>query len=108
MARSRCRAASWRLSPGVRWYSQSQAEFYAPYYQSLRDDGRASSDYRLSPYGAISLRVDLRRALGHDWELGVGAEWYEASADYAIGSVKLENPALVEYWILSARLGKRF
>lgn len=99
---------SWRLTPGFRWYSQSQAEFYAPFYESLRDDGRASSDYRLSPYGAISLRIDLRKALPQDWEIGAGAEWYEASADYALGSVKLENPALVEYWIFSATVGKRF
>ena len=99
---------SWRLTPGFRWYSQSQAEFYAPFYQSQRDDGRASSDYRLSPYGAISLRLDLRKALSQDWEIGAGAEWYQADADYALGSVKLENPALVEYWILSARVGKRF
>lgn len=99
---------SWRITPGLRWYSQSQADFYAPYYQSLRGDGRASSDYRLSPYGAISLRLDIRKALAQDWEIGAGAEWYEASGDYAIGSVKIENPALVEYLIFSARIGKRF
>ncbi len=99
---------SWRVTPGFRWYSQSQADFYAPFYQRLRDDGHASSDYRLSPYGAISLRLDIRKALAADWELGAGAEWYQADADYAVGSVKLENPALVEYWILSARVGKQF
>jgi hypothetical protein len=99
---------TWRLTPGFRWYSQSQADFYAPFYQTRRDDGRASSDYRLSPYGAISLRVDVRKALPQEWEVGAGAEWYDASSDYAVGSVRIENPALVEYWIFSARVGKRF
>lgn len=98
---------SWRLTPAVRWYSQSQAYFYAPYYAGARGDGLASSDYRLSPYGALSLRVDLRKALG-DWELGAGAEWYEASEDYAIESVDVVNPGLVDYVALNLRLGRRF
>lgn len=46
--------------------------FYGPFYANPRSDGYASSDYRLSPYGAISLRVDLREAPG-SWELGDGA-----------------------------------
>ncbi|HEY1077608.1 MAG TPA: DUF3570 domain-containing protein [Fontimonas sp.] len=99
--------ASWRITPAIRWYSQSQAEFYAPYYASLRNDGYASSDYRLSPYGALSLRLDVRKALG-EWELGGGLEWYKADGDYAIGSVKVENPALVEFLGLNLRLSKRF
>ncbi|MEQ1440153.1 DUF3570 domain-containing protein [Fontimonas sp. SYSU GA230001] len=100
-------ADSWRLTPALRWYSQSQAYFYAPYYASARGDGLASSDYRLSPYGALSLRVDLRKALG-DWELGAGAEWYDASAGYAIGSVDVANPGLVDYLVLNLRLARRF
>jgi hypothetical protein len=98
---------SWRVSPALRWYSQSQAFFYAPYYGSARSDGYASSDYRLSPYGAISARLDLRKAIG-SWQLGVGAEWYDADADYAVESVRVENPGLVEYLVLNLRLAKRF
>jgi hypothetical protein len=99
---------SWRITPGLRWYSQSQADFYAPFYQTRRGDGLAASDYRLSPYGAIALRLDARKALPQDWEIGAGIEWYEASGDYAIGSVRVENPGLVEYLNFSFRLGKRF
>ncbi len=101
-------AESWRLTPSLRWYSQSQASFYAPYYQSLRSDGLASSDYRLSPYGAVAVRIDLRKALPGDWEIGGGAEWYEADGSYAIDTVEVENPGLVEFLILNLRLGKRF
>ncbi|MES0874920.1 DUF3570 domain-containing protein [Sinimarinibacterium thermocellulolyticum] len=98
----------WRVVPGLRWYSQSQAEFYAPYFQTPRSDGLASSDYRLSPYGALTARLDLRRALPGDWEIGIGGEWYEASADYAVSSVAVESPGLVEYLIFNFRLGTRF
>lgn len=100
-------AESWRVTPALRWHSQSQAFFYAPFYANVRSDGHASSDYRLSPYGALSVRVDLRKALG-DWELGGGVEWYDADADYAIESVNVENPGLVEYLLLNLRLGRRF
>ncbi len=99
--------SSWRVTPAIRWYSQSQAEFYAPFYANVRNDGYASSDYRLSPYGAISLRLDVRKALA-EWELGGGLEWYQADGDYAIGSVKVENPGLVEYLGANLRLTRRF
>jgi hypothetical protein len=98
---------SWRVSPGVRWYSQSQAFFYSPYYDNFRSDGFASSDYRLSPYGALSGRIDVRKALGA-WELGGGFEYYDASCHYALKKVDVENPGLLQYWTLNLRLGRRF
>lgn len=98
---------SWRLSPSVRWYSQSQAFFYAPYYQTRRSDGFASSDYRLSPYGAVSGRLDLNKAFG-GLTLGLGAEYYQADADYALEDVDVENPGLVEYVSYQARVSYRF
>lgn len=100
-------ADSWRLTPALRWYSQSQASFYAPYFGSTPENGEASSDYRLSPYGALSARVDLRKAIG-DWELGGGVEWYATDSDYALESVTIDNPGLVDYLSLNVRLGKRF
>jgi len=98
---------SWRVTPGVRWYSQSQAFFYEPYYNNFRSDGFASSDYRLSPYGAIAGRVDVRKVLGQ-WELGGGVEYYDASGNYAIKKVGIENPGLVQYWSANLRLSRRF
>ena len=55
--------SSFRLIPSLRYYTQSQADFYAPYYISERSDGYYSSDYRLSPYGALAWRVKARDAL---------------------------------------------
>ncbi|TXH03166.1 MAG: DUF3570 domain-containing protein [Nevskiaceae bacterium] len=98
---------TWRVSPSLRWYSQSQAYYYAPYYNGFRSDGFASSDYRLSPYGALSGRVDVRKALG-EWELGGGVEYYDASGHYALKKVEMENPGLLSYWIVNLRLGYRF
>ncbi len=99
---------SWRVSPALRWYSQSQAYFYAPYYADFRDDGFASSDYRLSPFGALSARLDVRKSLDAHWEVGGGVEVYDASGDYAIRSVGVENPGLVQYYNVQARVSYRF
>ena len=101
-------AETWRVSPSLRWYSQSQAYFYAPFYDNVRADGLASSDYRLSPFGAISLRLDVRKVIDTKWELGAGVERYEASADYALGSVRVENPGLVEFTSIYARINYRY
>lgn len=98
---------SWRVSPGLRWYSQSQAEFYAPYFATPPADGYASSDYRLSPFGALSGRLDVTKTLG-DFAVGGGAEYYEADGRYAVDSVDVESPGLVEYWSFHARLSYQF
>ncbi len=90
----------WVFAPSLRYYSQTQAYFYAPYFFTARSDGFGSSDYRLSPYGALSLKLRLEKR----WQnLDLHAEWerYEASADYSLESVNVENPALVEFDILS-------
>ena len=96
----------WVFTPSLRYYSQTQAFFYAPYFFSARGDGFGSADYRLSPYGAISVKLRLEKR----WQsLDLHAEWetYEASADYSLDSVDLENPGLVEFDILSVGLNWR-
>lgn len=98
----------WRLSPALRWYSQSQAYFYAPYYESAEAGAYLSSDYRLSPFGALAWRLDLSKTLGDHLDLGLGYEHYEADARYALKHVVMENPALVEYRSVHLRLSYRF
>ncbi len=100
-----------RLRPALRYYSQSQAFFYAPFYTAARSDGLRSSDYRLSPFGALSygLEVDVKLHTGDFvWNLSAGYERYESSADLALGSVDVENPGLVSYNLMTVGLTARF
>lgn len=97
----------WTLTPSLRYYSQSQADFYAPFYNQARSDGFASSDYRLSPYGAFSYRLKLTKAWA-GWRVGLRWEEYESAADYAIDSVRVENPGLVSFSVISFNVSKRF
>ncbi len=90
----------WRWNTRLRWYQQSQAAFYAPYFEQAPGDGLHSSDYRLSPYGAISLRAGLDY-LSENWSLGLAYENYNSDGDFAPGRVRLENPGLVDFDIVS-------
>jgi hypothetical protein len=100
-----------RLVPSFRYYTQSAADFYAPFYQEPRSDGHYASDYRLSPYGAISW--GLRAETAFDtwnvrWRATLSWERYLSDADYALGKVSVENPGLVNYHLLSIGLTARF
>jgi hypothetical protein len=100
-----------QLVPSFRWYSQGQADFYAPYYQQPRADGLHSSDYRLSPYGAISwrLRAETRfRTWRLEWLASFAWERYLSGAEYALQKVGTENPGLVRYDLFSVGLTTRF
>lgn len=97
----------WLLSPSVRYYSQSQAFFYAPYYNQARNDNLRSSDYRLSPYGALSFRLNATKKIG-TWAIRLGFETYKSEADLSLKSVKVENPGLVEFSTFTLSLSKYF
>lgn len=97
----------WRISPALRYYSQSQAFFYQPFYGAARSDGFHSSDYRLSPYGAISLRVggDYEQ---DQWRISLSYETYDSGGDRAIKTVRIENPGIVDFDIVSLSLAYKF
>jgi hypothetical protein len=102
---------SFRLIPSARYYTQSQADFYAPYYQAPTKGGLYSSDYRLSPYGAISWRIkgETRFQIYNlDMLLNISYERYISSGKFAIRDVSVSNPGLVDYNMLSAGLTTRF
>lgn len=92
--------AGWSFEYSMRYYSQTQAEFYEPFYQAIRPDGYYSSDYRLSPYGALSFRVKLAETIG-DWTVSFSAERYISDKSYSLQSVDVENPGLVDFTLFT-------
>jgi hypothetical protein len=102
---------SFRLIPSFRYYTQSQTDFYAPYYQGPRGDGYYSSDYRLSPFGAISWRIKAETRFqiwSFDWIANIAYEQYTSRGDLAIRSVDVENPGLLNFDLLSVGFTTRF
>lgn len=103
---------AFRIVPSLRYYSQSAADFYGPFFDSA-PAGHASSDYRLSPFGAFSWRIKGETRLrgwpfGMDWRASVAYERYVSSGDLALGSVSVENPGLVSFDLISVSFGGRF
>jgi hypothetical protein len=102
-----------QVIPQFRYYSQSQAHFYEPFYGSKRSDGLASSDYRLSPYGSFTFgaRVQMRIEdwpKDSDWRLGLNYERHLSDADYALSGVDVSNPGLVDYHFVYVTMDMRF
>ena len=89
-------ANGWTFDSSIRYYSQTQAEFYEPFYTALRSDGYHSSDYRLSPYGSIAFRVGLSEQIG-DWRVKAAVERYISDKSYSFQKVDVENPSLVDF-----------
>ena len=102
------------ITPSVRYYTQSQADFYGPYFvNALGVDDHASSDYRLSPYGALSAKLRVEAHVSDwpfhmAWKLGASYERYQSSGSLAIQSVDIENPGLVEFNVIMISLSARF
>lgn len=100
-----------RVIPSARYYSQSQAEFYAPFYNVARSDGLRSSDYRLSPFGAYSYRIAAElpfEFFEFKWHVAAAFERYVSDADVALESVSVANPGLVSYNLYTIGLTGRF
>ena len=100
------------IVPSVRYYTQSQAEFYGPYFTTSPGD-HASSDYRLSPFGALSEKVRIETHISDwpfhmAWKLGGSYERYQSAGNLAIGKVEVENPALVSFNVFMINLSARF
>lgn len=120
------------IIPGARYYSQSKAKFYdtlLPAGAAEADPGDRSSDYRLSPYGAISWKVKAELALedildyhpsgkleqvgftgGLDLFVALSYERYISEGSFGLVSVDDEDeaPALVDFQIVAFTVTGRF
>jgi hypothetical protein len=121
------------LVPTLRWYSQSKADFYEtvlPADTASNNPARErSSDFRLSPYGAFSVRGKIEAefvdVLGYNppaWLEAIGVtegldliaslsyERYISDGDFSIVSVseRDEAPGLVNFHVIAITLSGRF
>ena len=119
------------ITPSLRWYSQGKADFYDTVF--VFNNGVApefrSSDYRLSAYGAVSVKLkaefeflDVARynaapwlqeigiSEGLDLILAVSYERYHSDGDFSIVDVKEsdEAPGLVRFHVFAVSLNGRF
>ncbi|QSA97034.1 DUF3570 domain-containing protein [Methylococcus sp. EFPC2] len=96
----------WGLTatPSLRYYSQSKADFFAPYFLAPREDGHYSSDFRLSGYGALSGGLTLSKQFNRGIRLDLGVEYYTHQGDLKLGGGGESDYADFSYWMTNARL----
>jgi len=85
----------WQLIPALRYYSQQEARFYAPFF-GVDEHRFFSSDYRLGTFGAFAASLNVRKRIAR-WEFSGGIERYHAAADYALGSADSAVPGVLSY-----------
>jgi len=99
-----------KIVPSVRYYSQTAADFYEPYFNALPTAGEFSNDYRLSAYGALSFGLKTEWFFRipwtgrSDWRATLGWEHYVSSGDLALVDVATPAPGLVDYNVVTIGL----
>ncbi len=88
--------------PSIRYYSQSQADFFAPYFLAPRADHHYSSDYRLSAFGAINGGISFAKQISKGVKLDAGIEYYSHQGDLKLGGGGSGNYADYSYYLAHA------
>ncbi len=68
----------WMITPRIRYYSQTAADFYRSFYHAPRSDNHYSSDFRLAGFGTLSGGVKLSK----EWKK---ASKYTESIQFELG-----------------------
>ncbi len=92
------------LTPHARYYSQSRAEFFAPYFLAPRADGFYSSDYRLSGYGKLSSGLSFSKQFTKGVRLDAGFEYYIHKASLKLGGDEAGDYADITSYLLNASI----
>lgn len=110
----------WILTPTVRYYSQSAADFYSPFFiaseapfsvaeilanqSQLPTPEHFSSDHRLSAFGALSGGVTLSKQFAKGVALEAGFEYYTHAGSLKLGGEGTGNFADFNYFLANALL----
>jgi len=76
----------WSVTPGLRLYSQSAAEFYfdPPFGSGLEPGKPYSADTRLSAFGAITASLAVEAPLGYGWSGSLRYAFYRQESGWRV------------------------
>lgn len=110
---------TWTVTPQLRYYTQSAADFYHPYVidafvfdingqpiddplNRLRLPSHYSSDHRLSAYGTLSVGLSVRKQLLRGVAVDIAYEHYRHGGGLKLGGGGEAAFADFSYWSISA------
>ena len=75
------------LTPGLRYYTQSAADFYynPPWPTGYVEGAFYTADTRLAAFGAITAGVILGKTLWDGWTVSLRADYYRQDPGWRIG-----------------------
>jgi len=71
--------SDWLLKFGLRYYMQSEANFYSAKEDYFTNEEFASSDMRLGKFNAITYKTDVEYKISEDWSANLGINYYDQS-----------------------------
>ncbi|MCH9697313.1 MAG: DUF3570 domain-containing protein [Gammaproteobacteria bacterium] len=103
-------SGGWLISPRFRYYSQSKAKFFSPFFLESREDGNYSSDFRLSGYGTISTGMQVEKSIIDQVSINAGAEWTTHKGSLKLGGNGLTNSSYadIDYFTVTAGINIKF
>ncbi len=72
--------SKWLFKLGLRYYMQSEANFYSASKDHFTNEVFASSDIRLSDFNAITYKTDVEYKIRDDLSVNFGANYYDQSS----------------------------
>ena len=91
-----------KIAPRFRYYSQSEADFYAfGDNYSLAKTEAQSSDHRLSGFGSTTTGVQISYELGK-WSMKMSFDRYSSKNSLGHAESEKEHPALLDFTLWSA------
>ena len=99
----------WQLALQGRYYTQSSASFYQPYFLTHRDEGTYSSDYRLAAFGALSGGIKLiKQFTDIPLKTEIAFDYYRRQAEWAFNGSAVDAFADYSFTLASVTLSYRF
>ena len=103
------------IVPSLRYYTQSEADFYVPFFNVSPGLGQEhSNDYRLSAYGALTLGLKGDYVFrtpwtgDREWRATVAWERYMSSSDLSHSDPSTEAPGLVSFNVITFGFSVRY
>jgi uncharacterized protein DUF3570 len=100
----------WMVIPRVRYYSQTAAEFFQPFYSAPRSDNHYSSDFRLAGFGTLSGGLKLTKEwqrineLTESIKLEAGVEYSTHAANLQLGGQTASDITDLNYVLFTGAL----
>ncbi|NTW57133.1 MAG: DUF3570 domain-containing protein [Chlorobiaceae bacterium] len=106
----------WTMTPSIRFYSQTAADFYQPVdpalpvmdnplYWSLNP---MSLDQRLSAYGAITLGIKIEKEFAKEWTIDVKFDYYMQRAKWCLSGGGDKNLEPFNFRSIQVGISKKF